>query len=116
GRCAALTRRGGGARRRLGAASRLARACASSALPSAHVEKEVMRMKKALAGMGVLMLLGMLGTGCEPMGKVREPAQRAETAATRAEDAARRAEASVARREAACARWGAMAEKGRGRK
>jgi len=76
----------------------------------------VMRMKKAFAGMGVLMLLGMLGTGCEPMSKVREPAQRAETAATRAEDAARRAEASVSRTEAACARCGAMAEKGRGRK
>ena len=73
-------------------------------------------MKKAFAGMGVLMLLGVLGTGCEPMSKVREPLQRAETAATRAEDAARRAEASVSRTEAACAHCGAMAEKGGGRK
>ena len=69
-------------------------------------------MKKAFAGMGVLMLLGALGTGCEPMSKVKEPAARAETAATRAEDAARRAEASVARTEQACSRCGAMAGKG----
>lgn len=82
----------------------------------AHVQKEVMRMKKAFAGMGVLMLVGMLGTGCEPMSKVREPAARAETAATRAEDAARRAEASVSRTEAACQRCGAMAAKGGGHK
>lgn len=63
-------------------------------------------MKKALAGIGALLLVSALGTGCEPMSKVREPAQRADAAATRAEDAARRAEAGVARAEAACANCG----------
>jgi hypothetical protein len=61
-------------------------------------------MKKALTGIGALLLVGALGTGCEPMSKVREPLQRAEAAATRAEDASRRAEAGVARAEAACDR------------
>jgi hypothetical protein len=68
-----------------------------------------MRMKKALAGIGALLLVSALGTGCEPMSKVREPMQRAEAAATRAEDAARRAEAGVSRAEAACANCGSGA-------
>jgi hypothetical protein len=65
-----------------------------------------MRMKKALAGMGALLLLGALGTGCEPMSKLRDPVNRANAAATRAEDASRRAEAGVSRAEAACANCG----------
>jgi hypothetical protein len=63
-------------------------------------------MKKALAGMGALLLLGALGTGCEPMSKVREPMERAQAAASRAEAAASRAEAGVSRAEAACAACG----------
>jgi len=73
-------------------------------------------MKKALAGMGALLLLGALGAGCEPMSKVKEPLQRAEAAATRAEDASRRAEAGVSRAEASCDRCTAMFSKGGGRK
>jgi hypothetical protein len=65
-----------------------------------------MRMKKALAGMGALVLLGALGTGCEPMSKAKDAVNRANAAATRAEDAARRAEAGVSRAEAACASCG----------
>ncbi len=67
-------------------------------------------MTKALAGMGALLLLGALGTGCEPMSKLKEPVQRADAAATRAEDAARRAEAGVSRAEAACANCGSGAK------
>jgi len=69
-------------------------------------------MKRILAGMGALMLLGTLGTGCEPRSKTQEAAQRAETAATRAEDASRRAEAGVARAEAACDRCASSAGHG----
>jgi hypothetical protein len=63
-------------------------------------------MKKALAGIGALLLVGALGTGCEPMSKLREPVARANAAATRAEDASRRAEAGTSRAEAACAQCG----------
>src|SRR5262245_66489341 len=61
--------------------------CASSARYFPHVHKEVMRMTKAMAGMGALLFMGVLAAGCEPMSKVQEPRQRAEAAATRAEDA-----------------------------
>jgi hypothetical protein len=69
---------------------------------STDVHKEVKRMKKVLVGMGALLLVGALGTGCEPVSKVREAAQRADAAANRAETAAGRAEAGVGRAEAAC--------------
>ena len=71
-------------------------------------------MKKVFAGMGVLLLLGALGTGCEPMSKVREPAARADAAANRAETAAGRAEAGVGRAEAACERCTDKFSKGGG--
>jgi hypothetical protein len=77
------------------------------------VLKEVMRMKKALAAMGTLVLLGALGTGCVSASRVKEQTTRAEAAATRAEDASRRAEAGVARAEASCDRCAAMGEKAR---
>ena len=69
-------------------------------------------MKKMMAGMGALMLLGILGTGCEPRSKTQEAATRAENAATRAEDASRRAEAGVARAEASCDRCASAAGHG----
>jgi hypothetical protein len=63
-------------------------------------------MKKALAGIGALLLVGALGTGCEPKSKLTDAVTRANAAATRAEDASRRAEAGTSRAEAACAQCG----------
>jgi hypothetical protein len=71
-----------------------------------------MRMKKAFAGMGALLFVGVLAAGCEPESKLDEARQRAEAAATRAEDAGRRAEAGASRAEAACDRCAAMGHKG----
>ena len=68
-------------------------------------------MRTILAGVGALVLLGTLGTGCEPASKVKDAANRADAAANRAETAAGRAEAGVAKAEASCERCTAMFSK-----
>jgi hypothetical protein len=61
-----------------------------------------MRMKKTLAGFGILMMLATAGTGCGSRKAVEEASSRASAAATRAEQAASAAQSSVSRAEQAC--------------
>jgi hypothetical protein len=61
-----------------------------------------MRMKKKLAGFGILMMLATAVTGCASRREVEEASSRASAAATRAEQAASAAQSSVARAEQAC--------------
>lgn len=60
-------------------------------------------MKKAFVGMGALLVLASMGTGCASKKQFDEAVSRANAGATRAEAAARQAEAGVSRAEAACA-------------
>jgi hypothetical protein len=62
-----------------------------------------MRMKKKLAGIGVLMLLATASMGCGNRKALDEAVSRASAAATRAEQAASMAQSSVSKAEQACA-------------
>jgi hypothetical protein len=62
-----------------------------------------MRMKKTLAGIGVLMVLATAGIGCGNRKALDEAVSRANAAASRAEQAASMASSSVAKAEQACA-------------
>jgi hypothetical protein len=70
---------------------------------------------RSIASISMLVMLGVMTSGCDYKQNAEKAAVRAEAAASRAEDAARRVESAASRVEAAAQRAEAAAEKAESR-